>query len=323
MGAAGVETTLEWNRGGKSHSFEDSKRLINQTCLRYIESEYEYSKDYDEDDYYHASLGSKDGVIVSYFPQLTNEEIKTLGELVEYGSLKSQEDLEKWISKSGEWLDPYDSILTEDSNDYQKWGIGPLTAEYKKLANFYIKSNESPILKNLYPPNRSAKNVLAEIKKIPPKDPYKQYRELKDELKALINVLKEKKAQWTENTEKYERGKGDYRDKYYLDVRATKRAQKEPENVALYEEYQDLDNKRKELRGVVHSRKYDIRDELHSNGVRQIWLEDDDRQNLWDKSKLSLDNLLKMRSQYDDKRGEALAIANNEIVWLGGMCQEG
>ena len=104
MGHAFVETyePLKWNREGKSYSLNEAKRLINETCLEYIRREYEDKEqeyEWEGDDFWnYASLGDKEGVIVSYFPHLTNEEIIKLSNLAY--SIDYKKELENWIGKN-------------------------------------------------------------------------------------------------------------------------------------------------------------------------------------------------------------------------------
>lgn len=105
MGHAFVETyePLKWNREGKSYSLNEAKRLINETCLKYINRAYKDKQremEWDEYAFNYASLGDKDGVIVSYFPHLNNKEIEKLADIV-YRLDASKAKLTQWLNASG------------------------------------------------------------------------------------------------------------------------------------------------------------------------------------------------------------------------------
>jgi hypothetical protein len=107
MGHSFVETDepLKWNRAGKSYSLNEAKRLINETCLEYIRREYEDKEqeyEWEGDDFWnYASLGDKEGVIVSYFPHLNNKEIEKLADIV-YRLDASNAKLNQWLNASDE-----------------------------------------------------------------------------------------------------------------------------------------------------------------------------------------------------------------------------
>ena len=107
MGSMAVRKVHVWNPTGKSHNKWDAKEKINEVCLDYI-NEKRRLREYDE----RASLGEKRGIIVAYFPQLTNEEIKDLGKMSEkgrfgshYGSPTKKELLEMAKRYNNLWAD--------------------------------------------------------------------------------------------------------------------------------------------------------------------------------------------------------------------------
>ena len=103
MGHSFVETDepLKWNREGNSYSLNEAKRLINETCLGYIRREYEDKEqeyEWEGDDFWnYASLGDKDGVIVSYFPQLNNKKIEKVSNIVY--SINAKEKLNRQLNE--------------------------------------------------------------------------------------------------------------------------------------------------------------------------------------------------------------------------------
>lgn len=107
MGHSFVETyePLVWNKMGKSYSLNEAKRLISKTCLEYIRKAREDKRqeyEWEGDDFLnYASLGDKEGVIVSYFPHLNNKEIEKLADIV-YRLDASNAKLTQWLNASDE-----------------------------------------------------------------------------------------------------------------------------------------------------------------------------------------------------------------------------
>ena len=235
MGHAFVETyePLKWNREGKSYSLNEAKRLINKTCLEYIDREYDY---WDE---WSASLGLKEGVIVSYFPHLTNEEIEKLSHIVY--RMDSKEKLNIWLNASGNWIKPY----LQDGT----WSPNP---KYEKLVKFYKNSSELPTTKRGV--NYGAKVIVDDTEPLtmPPKLEYGEYQ-----------------------------------------------------------------------KGWRFNNMEDIDEFSQSPSNCYILAKTDENKDFWRKLKISFENLKKMNHVLNESYGPALAIANDEIVWMGGFSREG
>ena len=246
MGHAFVETyePLKWNREGKSYSLNEAKRLINETCLKYINRAYkdkQQEMEWDEDAFNYASLGDKEGVIVSYFPHLNNKEIEKLADIV-YRLDASKAKLTQWLNASGNWIKPY---------SYSK-GTWLLNPKYEELVNFYKNSSELPTTKRGV--NYGAKVIFDDTEPLtmPPKLEYDDY-----------------KKGWRFNN-----------------MEEIKLSSQSPSNC-------------------------------------YILVKTDENKDFWHKSKMSFENLKKMNHVLNDSYGPALAIANDEIVWMGGFSREG
>ena len=171
MGHSFVETyePLVWNKMGKSCSLNEAKRLINKTCLEYIRKAREDKRqeyEWEGDDFLnYASLGDKEGVIVSYFPHLNNKEIEKLADIV-YRLDASKAKLNQWLNASGKWIKPYS--LSK--------GIWLLNPKYEKLVKFYKNSSELPTTKRGV--NYGAKVIVDDTEPLtmPPKLEYDDYQ---------------------------------------------------------------------------------------------------------------------------------------------------
>jgi hypothetical protein len=249
MGHAFVQTDepLVWNREGKSYSLNEAKRLISKKCLKYISREYEDKQqeyEWEGDDFWnYASLGDKEGVIVSYFPHLNNKEIEKLAGIV-YRLDASKAKLNQWLNASGNWIKPYSYSISK--------GIWLLNPKYEKLVKFYKNSSELPTTKRGV--NYGAKVIVDDTEPLtmPPKLEYDDYQK-----------------GWRFNN-----------------MEEIKLSSQSPSNC-------------------------------------YILVKSDENKDFWRKSKMSFENLKRMNHVLNESYGPALAIANDEIVWMGGFSREG
>jgi len=139
MGHAFVETDepLVWNREGKSYSLNEAKGLINKKCLNYISREYEDKQqeyEWEGDAFWnYASLGDKEGVIVSYFPHLNNKEIEKLADIV-YRLDASKAKLNQWLTM----------FPTSGNKDF--WHKSKMSFENLKKMNHVLNDSYGPAL---------------------------------------------------------------------------------------------------------------------------------------------------------------------------------
>lgn len=309
MGHSFVETDepLKWNREGKSYSLNEAKRLINETCLGYIRKEYE---DKDDDDWNYASLGDKEGVIVSYFPQLSNEELINLTKLVKRDRIRTLEQIEEWSIINGKWVKPY--LMLEKGGEYYHYTrivgriyglkVANRNPEYVELVKHYKKSQKLPTTKKIV----ARKAIITEDDKIPLTTPPK-FGKIFQEVQSYIQRFKE--------AEKIEKPRTQYGrpGENWEEARAAGKAIESELNMNPLLNSQTNKDYRKmlELSGAILKKEKMMRQILaHKSGA-------------WTESKLSLENLMKMRQIMDKSYGPALAIANDEIVWMGGFSREG
>lgn len=276
MGHSFVETDqpLVWNKEGKLHSLDEAKRLINKTCLEYIRREYEDKEqeyEWEGDDFWnYASLGDKDGVIVSYFPQLSNEEIKKLSNIVY--RMDSKEKLNIWLNASGNWIKPY--LHERNVKSMPLVGRNP---KFEKLVKFYKNSSELPTTKRGV--NYGAKVIVDDTEPLtmPPK-----YGKLFEEINRLLSP---KVNDWNTLNEMI---KGQAYTKAWRsnNIEALAKNNQSPRDFYILEK-------------------------------------SDDNKDFWSKLKISFENIKKMHDVLHESYGPALAIANDEIVWMGGFSREG
>lgn len=316
MGHAFVETDepLVWNREGKSYSLNEAKGLINKKCLNYISREYEDKQqeyEWEGDSFWnYASLGDKEGVIVSYFPQLTNEELIDLTKLLKQDRIRTLEQIEEWSIINGKWVKPY--LMLENEGQYYHYtrSVGRVyglkvanrNPEYVELVKHYKKSQKLPTTKKIV----ERKAIITEDDKIPLTTPPK-FGKIFQEVQSYIQRFKEADKIEKPRTQ-YGRPKENWRES-----RAAGEAiESELKMNTLLNSQTNKDyRKMLELSGAILKKE---------KMMRQILAHKSDS---WTESKLSLENLMKMRQIMDKSYGPALAIANDEIVWMGGFSREG
>jgi hypothetical protein len=231
---------------------------------------------------YTGTFAEKDGVVISYFPQLNDEEIVALEHLImearEYYVYKdgkrvkmpfSHQNLEDlFIVEESKWIKPYQQIGTNYL--YHHYERNPA---YVKMAK-----RKTPIYMLYHNNFAGLKNEIFD-QKIP-----LPYNKLNRQMEALESAFRVAKQEGKDNEIKSIREK-------MSDLKKSPAAKKRWEIQNHYPKLRAGKNEE----GLIYRKTYQ-------------------------KAKISIDNLTRMNKQWNDKWGNALAITNGSIVIFMGYC---
>lgn len=291
---------------------------------------------YDYGHSYSGTFSQKDGVVISYFPQLNDEEIKNLATLVSQ-DFRSQDDLRKFMERyDSVWLKPY--ISNEKFNLRKFYSDDPILD--KRNPQYVAKAKSTTPVKMLKLQDRYWQNAIITTEKFQEKIPM-PYNKLTKEL---------------------------------ADIFAEKQNEKWQERKAIYDEIETLRQKLREAKKAYDTTMLSGLPFKYKEMQREIWrlekllpngydpnaqptlygLENDPRiaeltkspsylkmkkmqesyprlyggvkkvgyQSAFKKANISYYNLERMNKQWNDKWGDALAITNGSIVVFMGYCSE-
>jgi hypothetical protein len=229
---------------------------------------------------YSGTFSQKDGVVISYFPQLNDEEIVALGTLImnanesnawkdgkSIGIPFSHQKLEDFfIVAESKWIKPYQQI-----------GRNYLYHHYERNPA-YVKMAKKKTPIYMWGQGRSLEKKIFE-EKIP-----LPYNKLNRQMEALESAFRVAKKEGKDNEMKSIREK-------MFDLRKSPAAEKRRQIQGQYPELQGGKNEE----GLIYRKTYQ-------------------------KANISIDNLTRMNKQWNDKWGDALAITNGSIVVFMGYC---
>lgn len=293
---------------------------------------------YDYGHSYSGTFSQKDGVVISYFPQLNDEEIKNLATLVSQ-DFRSQDELRKFMERyDSVWLKPY---LTNEKFNLRKFYTDDPILE-KRNPQYVAKAKSTTPVKMLKLQDPYWQNAIITTEKFPEKIPM-PYNKL---TKELADILAEKQ------NEKWQERKAIY------DEIETLR-QKLPELPKNYDPFRtsfyDLPLKYQQIQNEIWDKEKLLPNGYDPNFQPTLYgLENNPRiaeltkspsylkmkkmqesyprlyggvkkvgyQSAFKKADISYYNLERMSKQWNDKWGDALAITNGSIVVFMGYCSE-
>lgn len=293
---------------------------------------------YDYGHSYSGTFSQKDGVVISYFPQLNDEEIKNLATLVSQ-DFRSQDELRKFMERyDSVWLKPYISnekflISHRDSS--------PILEKRNPQYVAKAKSTFTPV--KMLKPNPDWRDAIITTEKFQEKIPM-SYNKL---TKELADILAEKQnEEWRKSKAIYDeietlRQNPDYKlPKWYDPFRTRfddlpftyKKIQREiwdkekllpngyDPNVQPTLYFLEKDPRIAELTKSPSYLKMEKMQKTYPRlygGVKKVGY-----QSAFKKADISYYNLERMTKQWNDKWGDALAITNGSIVVFMGYCSE-
>jgi hypothetical protein len=283
---------------------------------------------------YSGTFSQKDGVVISYFPELNDEEIKNLATLVSQ-DIRSQDELRKFIERyDSVWLNPY---LSNEKFHLSGYRDSPLLE--KRNPQYVAKAKSTTPVKMLKP-NPDWRNAIVTIEKFQEKMPM-PYNKL---TKELADILAEKQ--------------GEKRQKYkaiYDEIETLRQKLREGEKANNTTMFSGLPFKYKEMqreiwrleKSLPHGYDPNYQPTIYGlknhpriaeltnsptylkmkkmqksyprlyGGVKKVGY-----QSAFKKADISYYNLERMNKQWNDKWGDALAITNGSIVIFMGYCSE-
>ena len=274
---------------------------------------------------YTGTFAEKYGVVISYFPQLNDEEIENLATLVSQ-DFGSQDNLRKFLERyDSVWLKPY---LSNEKFNLTSYSVKSPILE-KRNPQYVAKAKQYGGIKMLKP-NPDWRNAIVTIEKFQEKMPM-PFNKFTKELADALSIQQEKQDEkWREYTSIYNEIKNLRKRMRGESKNASRQTQREiwrlekllphrfnPDvQPSLYglkyvPEIAELTNSPTYLKMKKMQKSYPL---LY--GGRKIV----GYQSAFKKADISYYNLERMTKQWDDKHGSALAITNGSIVIFMGMC---
>jgi hypothetical protein len=282
---------------------------------------------------YSGTFSQKDGVVISYFPELNDEEIKNLATLVSE-DFRSQDELRKFIRRYDTvWLKPY---LSNEKFQLSRYRKSPILE--KRNPQYVAKAKRLKNASDLtLKPNPDWRNAIVTIEKFQEKMPM-PYNKFTKELADALSIQQEKQDEkWREYTSIYneiknlrKRMRGESKDGYTTNAsRQTQREIWRLEKLLPHRFNPDvkpsiygLENI-PEIAELTNSPTYLKMKKMQKSyprlngGVKKVGY-----QSAFKKADISYYNLERMNKQWKDKWGNALAITNGSIVIFMGYCSE-
>lgn len=290
---------------------------------------------------YSGTFSQKDGVVISYFPQLNDEEIKNLATLVSQ-DFRSQDDLRKFLERyDSVWLKPYISnekfqmrvrlvqtpILDKRNPQYVAKAKSTTPVKMLKLQDRYwqnaIITTEKFQEKIPMPYNKLTKE-LADIFAEKQNEKRRKYKAIYDEIETLRQEVEKayptqnggnlEGLSWRDKPFKYQQMWREIWDKEKLlpngyDPNFQPTLYSLEKNPRIAELTKSPSYLKMEKMQKTYPRLY--------GGVKKVGY-----QSAFKKADISYYNLERMSKQWNDKWGDALAITNGSIVVFMGYCSE-